>query len=180
MLQQTLIKFVLLVSLLLFSKVTLAECQEWLDVDIKKLHSNKTLSLCELTSDKPVLIINTASHCGFTGQFKGLQSLHERYSKMGLQLIGFPSNSFRQAASSEEKAASICYVNYGVTFPMTQTVKVTGDEAHPVFKYLASEAGSPSWNFNKFLVARDGTVTRFDSTTSPNDPELLRAIDSVL
>jgi glutathione peroxidase len=168
-------------TLLAASQVVSANCHSWLDFEIKKLHSKSTLDLCEITANKPVLIVNTASHCGFTSQFKGLQALHERFGSQGLQIVGFPSNSFRQAASSEEKAASICYVNYGVTFPMTQTVSVTGQDAHPIFKHLSDVAGSPNWNFNKFLISSDGTnVLRFGSSTSPEDSELVEAIKSAL
>lgn len=167
--------------LISISTITSADCAPWLNEKVGKLHSKDTLDLCALTKNRPVLIVNTASHCGFTPQFKALQALYQRYKDQGLQIIGFPSNSFRQAASTEEKAADICYVNYGVTFAMTETVEVRGANAHPVFKSLAKQQGEPNWNFNKYLVSKDGTVvSKFGSGTPPNAPALINKIDALL
>jgi glutathione peroxidase len=158
-----------------------AACPEVLGHTMRKLRSDGQINLCEQFSGKPLLIVNTASHCGFTPQLRGLESLHQRYRDRGLAVIGVPSNSFRQAARDEETAARICYVNYGVTFTMLAEVEVRGPRAHPLFKLLARQAGEPSWNFNKYLVDREGrTVSRFDSTIEPLSPELLDAIESKL
>jgi len=177
-------KVLSIISMLLLISISTpasANCAPWLDEKVGKLHSKKTLDLCALTKDRPVLIVNTASHCGFTPQFKQLQALYDRYKDQGLQIIGFPSNSFRQAASSEEKAADICYVNYGVKFAMTETVEVRGANAHPVFKSLAEQQGEPNWNFNKYLVSKDGkVVSKFGSGTNPNSAELTNKIDALL
>jgi glutathione peroxidase len=168
-------------AMLLTSSVSLAKCPEWLDHSLGKLHSQQTLDVCEVTGGKAVLIVNTASKCGFTPQFKGLQALYERYQSQGLVIVGFPSNSFRQAARDEEEAAEICYVNFGVTFPMTSTVSVRGEDAHPIFKHLADKSTAPNWNFNKYLVSSSGEVLgHFGSSTSPDSRELTQAIESAL
>jgi len=116
---------------------------------------------------KPLLIVNTASACGFTPQFTGLEKLHERYGSQGLVVLGFPCNQFgQQDPGSNDEIASFCQVNYGVTFPMLQKVDVNGPEAHPLYRWLTAEApgllGSKAikWNFTKFLVGKDGRVLK--------------------
>lgn len=155
-------------------------CAQWLDHDIGKLHSDEQLDLCALTANKAVLLVNTASHCGFTPQFTGLEALNQQYKDKGLVIIGFPSNDFFQEADSSEETANICYVDYGVTFPMTGEIKVKGGDAHPIFQHLGS-AGAPSWNFNKYLIGKDGAIIEhFPSNVEPDSAELLAAIDSAL
>ena len=161
--------------------VAAAGCPEYLDHDFRKLHSSDTVNLCDDFAGKPMLIVNTASHCGFTPQFEGLEALHRKYEARGLTVVGFPSNDFRQEAATEEKAAEVCYLNYGVTFTMTAPISVKGEEAHPLFKELARQSGAPKWNFNKFLVGPSGEVVRrFNSNTQPDSPELVHSIESLL
>ena len=125
---------------------------------------------------KPMLIVNTASACGFTPQFAGLQELHQRFGPRGLVVLGFPCNQFgHQDPGSNEEIASFCQVNYGVTFPMMQKVDVNGAEAHPLYRWLTAEApgllGSKAikWNFTKFLVGKDGRVLkRYPPQESPS------------
>ena len=158
-----------------------AACPDYLDQDMRKLHSKETVNLCAISSGKPVLIINTASHCGYTKQFKGLEALNQQYRDQGLQIIGFASNDFRQEAKDEEKAAEVCYVNYGVTFTMLAPSHVRGDEANPVFQELAKQSQAPSWNFNKYLLDGNGNVVEhFESSTGPDDAALTSAIESLL
>lgn len=165
----------------LASAQTLAACPAYLDHDMRKLHSKEQVNFCALQDGKPMLIINTASHCGYTSQFKGLEALHKQYRDRGLVVVGFASNDFRQEAKDEEKAAEVCYVNYGVTFTMIAPSGVRGDDANPVFAELANQKGKPSWNFNKYLVDSDGAVVaRFGSNTSPDDEALTAAIEQVL
>ena len=123
-----------------------------------------------------VLIVNTASECGYTPQFGKLQALNE--SRPELVVLGFPSNDFAgQEPRSNGEIAEFCEANFGVEFPMFAKVKVTGDEAHPLFKAL----GEPEWNFNKYLLGRDGRlVERWGAPTEPDDPALLSAIDAEL
>ena len=126
---------------------------------------------------KVLLIVNTASKCGFTPQYAGLQQLHETYHDKGLVVMGFPSNQFGQQEPGEhDEIAEFCETNYGVAFPMFEKIDVNGAEAHPLFKHLKAAApgllGSEAikWNFTKFLVAKDGTVfKRYAPQTSPED-----------
>lgn len=152
--------------------------------------SSKTLSGQPLNlSDyqgKVLLIVNTASKCGFTPQYEGLQELHENFGEKGLAVIGFPCNQFgAQEPGSAEDISGFCDLNYGVSFPMSQKVDVNGSNAHPLFKFLTSEAkgvlGTESikWNFTKFLVDRDGNVVnRYAPTTKPSD--LVKDIEKLL
>lgn len=126
--------------------------------------------------DKVVLLVNTASKCGFTPQYRGLQELYEAYHSQGLEVIGFPCNQFMgQEPGSDEEIQEFCQLNYGVSFPITQKVDVNGSNAHPVFQFLTKEArgilgGAIKWNFTKFLVDRNGNVVkRFAPTTKPED-----------
>ena len=121
-----------------------------------------------------VLVVNTASKCGFTPQFEGLQELHEKYGEQGLSVLGFPCDQFaNQEYADDEKIGEFCQKNYGVTFPMFAKIDVNGKNAHPLFRWLRKEkAGTVGdkirWNFTKFLIARDGTVlARYGSTTTP-------------
>ncbi len=156
-------------------------CPNWLNETFRKLHSTEQINLCNAFAGKPLLLVNTASHCGFTHQFSGLEALHKRYKDKGLTVVGFASDDFRQAAESEEKAASICYLNYGVSFTMMSPISVTGDKAHPLFKELAKQTQAPSWNFTKFVISSDGkSITHFDTSTEPSSPKLQAAIEAVL
>ena len=171
----------LLLTGLLASAQSFADCPQYLDHDMRKLHSHDKVNFCELQDGKPMLIINTASHCGYTKQFKGLEALHRTYQEKGLVVVGFASNDFQQEAKDEEKAAEVCYVNYGVTFTMIAPSHVRGDEANPVFAELATQSDKPSWNFNKYLIDSSGRVVQhFGSNTSPDDKGLTAAIESVL
>jgi glutathione peroxidase len=123
---------------------------------------------------RPMLLVNTASKCGFTPQYDGLQALHETYGPQGLVLIGFPCDQFANQEPGDDAAIEeFCRINFGVTFPLTTKVDVNGSGTHPVFAFLKERTGgllgsSVKWNFTKFLVAGDGqTVTRFSSRTEP-------------
>src|SRR5690606_18941784 len=124
-----------------------------------------------------MMIVNTASKCGFTNQFTELEELYDKYKEEGFVVLGFPSDQFKQELSSGEEAAEFCRLDYGVTFPMHEMVKVNGSEAHPLFKHLSSEAKgllgqSVKWNFTKFLVDRDGNVIkRYAPQDSPTKAE---------
>lgn len=149
--------------------------------------SGETVTL-EKYEGKTLLIVNTASKCGFTGQYDGLQKLYETYKSRGLVVLGFPSNDFmKQEPGSNEEIASFCKINYGVTFPMFGKISVKGDDQHPLYTYLTSKETNPefggkiSWNFNKFLISTDGKViNRFGSRTKPDDKKLISALEGAL
>ena len=145
------------------------------EIDVKKIDGNH-VPMSEYKG-KVLLIVNTASKCGFTPQFKGLETLYEENKDKGLEILGFPCNQFgRQEPGSESEIAEFCLLNYGVSFPMFAKIDVNGDGADPLFKYLKKSQkgilGSEKikWNFTKFLVNRDGNViARFAPTVKPKD-----------
>ena len=158
-----------------------AACPAFLNHEFRKLRSNGTVNICRDFAGKPLLIVNTASHCGYTPQFKGLQALHERYKNKGLVVVGFPSDDFQQEAKDEAETAEVCYANYGVTFTMLSPSAVTGRQANPVFAELARQQRQPAWNFTKYLVTPAGKVTaHFDSSVTPESPQLNQAIAALL
>lgn len=165
-----------LLSLSLVSPLSQADsdtpCPEFLDMEVRQLHSSKTHNLCDFyRQDAPLLIVNTASNCGFTGQFADLEALHQKYHQRGLVVLGFPSNSFRQEEAEEADTARVCFENFGVTFPMFEHLDVVGENAHPLFQYLAQQSQAPRWNFNKYLLLGD-KVQHFGSGMKPLDSEL--------
>jgi glutathione peroxidase len=135
-----------------------------------------------------VLAVNTASKCGFTPQYAGLQALHDRYSKRGFTVLGFPTNQFfRQEPGTAEEIQKFCSNNYGVTFPLFAKLDVKGSNQHPLYSILteipddSGKSGNVGWNFEKFLVGRDGRVVRrFRSKVVPEDPKLVEAIEALL
>lgn len=139
-----------------------------------------------LYQGKVLLIVNTASKCGFTPQYAGLEQLHKEYKDRGLVVLGFPCNQFMyQEPGSMEQIEQFCQINFGVTFPLMNKIDVNGKNADPLYVYLREKTPGPrggtnvKWNFTKFLVAPDGeTVTRFDSAVEPKD--LKSAIESLL
>lgn len=150
-----------------------AACPDFLNHDFKKLHSSETVNLCDSYNGKPMVIVNTASHCGFTPQFKALEALSKKYKDKGLQVVGFASDDFNQEAKNEEEAATICYENFGVTFTMLAPTSVKGEKANPVFTYLGGKTQAPGWNFNKYLVSADGNkVIHYGSKVTPTESKL--------
>ena len=156
-------------------------CPAFLNHDFRKLRASGSVNICKDFAGKPLLIVNTASHCGYTPQFKGLQALHEKYKAQGLVVVGFPSDDFQQEAKDEAETAEVCFLNYGVTFTMLSPTVVTGRNANPVFAELARQQRQPGWNFNKYLVTPQGKVTAyFDSNATPDSPQLNQAIGALL
>lgn len=168
-------------ALLASFSVTAASCPDWLNVNKRRLHDKEMVNLCDLTAGKPVLIVNTASNCGYTPQFKQLESLHKQYADQGLVVIGFPSDDFFQEEDDESKTAEVCYRNYGVSFTMLSPISVRGSSADPIFKELARQGGSPKWNFYKYLVNPAGQVVDYWApTTKPDDVKIVSEIEQLM
>ena len=132
-----------------------------------------------------ILIVNTASKCGFTPQYAGLEKLYTTFKDRGLVIIGVPSNDFgQQEPGNSDSIADFCHINYGVSFPMTQKEVVVGPNAHPFYRFAKHELGfiaAPKWNFHKYLINRNGEIVNyFFSTTSPQSKRLIKAIESCL
>ena len=146
-----------------------------------------TLQLNEYAG-KVILIVNTASKCGFTYQYEGLEKLYETYKERGLVILGFPANNFlKQEPGTDEEIAAFCSINYGVTFPMFSKISVRGKDIHPLFQYLTSKETNPefggkiSWNFNKFLISKEGKIiNRFGSKDKPESEKIIEAIERTL
>ena len=158
--------------------------QNLYDFSFKALVGGKPMPLSNYKG-KVLLIVNTASQCGFTPQYEGLEKLYAAYKDKGLVIIGVPSNDFgTQEPGSSEEIAHFCKLNYGVSFPMASKEIVSGDDAHPFYKYAKKKLGfgtAPKWNFHKYLVNRKGVlIDYFNSTTSPDSSRVKSAIESAL
>lgn len=165
----------------LSSTAMAAECPALLQGELPKLRAKENINLCERFAGKPMLVVNTASFCGFASQFKGLEALNQRFTGQGLEVLGVPSNDFKQESKDGEETAKVCYVNYGVTFTMTEPQAVRGDDATHLFKVLAEQSSAPRWNFYKYVVDRKGNVVAsFSSMTTPDDPELIAAVEKAI
>ena len=160
-----------------------SDCPTLLDVDVRRLATEEVVNLCEAYRGKVILIVNTASKCGFTPQYEGLEALYRKYKDRGLVVLGFPSNDFlNQEPGSEQEIARFCRLTYSVEFPMFEKVSVKKGRAAPLFERLA-EAGAayPKWNFYKYLIDRDGRlVDYYSSITGPESGKLVRAIEQLL
>ena len=140
-----------------------------------------TVNLCEY-ANRPILVVNTASKCGYTPQFDKLEAMHKRYAKQGLVVLGFPSNDFNQELASNKEIANFCRLTYAIEFPMIEQGAVTGAKASPLFRALAATSGeAPQWNFHKYLIAPDGkTVYGFRSAVEPDAPEIMTRLRPML
>ena len=158
-----------------------AACPALLNHKFDRLQDEKPQSLCQYAG-KVVLVVNTASFCGFTSQYKGLEALHSKYKEQGLVVLGFPSNDFSQEPESNQKIADFCESTFGVKFPMFSKTSVTGAQAVPLFKQLSELTGTrPRWNFYKYVIARDGThAVAFNSMTGPQDKSFVAEVEKQL
>jgi glutathione peroxidase len=154
------------------------------DLELTMLDGSKS-SFAQF-ADKVVLVVNVASRCGLSPQYEALELMHKKYSDRGFTVLGLPSNQFLQELSKSEKIAEYCSTTWGVTFPMTEKVKVNGKNAHDLYKELTKTkdsvglAGPVAWNFEKFLVLPNGTVHRFRPPVKPDSPEIIALIEANL
>lgn len=154
-----------------------------LDVSYRPLAGKQQVNLEKRYHGQVLLVVNTASKCGYTPQYEGLEALHKQYAGKGFAVLGFPSNDFKgQEPGDEKQIQDFCTLTYGVKFPMFEKVHVIGAEATPLYQRLTAATGvAPGWNFHKYLVGRDGKViAQFASKVTPDDPQLKAAIDKAL
>jgi len=154
-----------------------------LDQNFRRLASTEEVNLCDAYSGKVVLVVNTASKCGNTPQYDGLEKLYDQYGEKGLVVLGFPSNDFMgQEPGTEENIEEFCRLTYGVEFPMFEKTSVKKDNADPFYAALAESAGTyPTWNFHKYLIGRNGVlISDFSPRTQPYDEKLVAAIEQAL
>lgn len=176
----------LLGSLLVAASLALpmmASAAGLLDVAYRPLAGKDPVNLAQRYHGRVLLVVNTASKCGFTPQYEGLEALQKSYSARGLSVLGFPSNDFKgQEPGDEKDIQEFCTLTYGVKFPMFEKVHVVGDQATPLYKGLTAATGvAPGWNFHKYLIGRDGAViAQFPSRVKPDDKELVAAIERAL
>ncbi len=158
-----------------------AACPALLQQDFLRLQDEKPQSLCQY-SGKVVVVVNTASFCGFTPQYQGLEALYAQYRERGLVVLGFPSNDFAQETGSNKEIADFCENTFGVKFPMFTKTSVRGKDANPLFRQLAAKTGTPPrWNFYKYVIARDGVgVVSFNSLVGPTSRQFVSEIEKQL
>ncbi len=169
--------------LLLASVAALASGTALLDVEYRRLAGTDKVNLAQEFKGDVLLVVNTASKCGYTSQYEGLEALHAKYSPRGFAVLGFPSNDFMgQEPGTEKEIKEFCALTYGVQFPMFEKVSVKGPAATPLYKALESGSGDePGWNFHKYLIDRQGKVVgSFDSKTKPDDARLVASIEKAL
>ena len=160
-----------------------AACPPALDFELRRLNSEERVNLCQTYLGKVVLIVNTASKCGFTPQYEGLELLYDKYKDRGLVVLGFPSNDFgSQEPGTEAQIQEFCRLTYSVRFPMFEKVRASREEASPLYRTLGELSGEfPSWNFHKYLLDRNGSlVESFPTRTPPLSAEITDAIEALL
>ena len=168
--------------LIVLSSGASASCPSFLNHSMRQLASTENIQFCEAYEGKALLIVNTASYCGYTSQFEGLEQIHREYEDRGLVVLGFSSDDFwGQEADEEATAAEVCFEKYNVSFPVMATSPVKGAAANPIFKGLGDAAGYPKWNFNKYVVSSSGDIVgHFPSSAKPDGEEIRSAIEAAL
>lgn len=172
-----------LACLLLLASTTAIAADTLLAHSYRPLAGKQAVDLQQRYGGDVLLIVNTASKCGYTPQFDALEGLHAKYKALGFAVLGFPSGDFKgQEFQDEKKIREFCTLTYGVKFPMFEKVRVVGDQATPLYRDLKAATGeAPEWNFHKYLVGRDGRVlASFASKTTPDDPAVVAAIEQAL
>jgi glutathione peroxidase len=163
------------------SSVYAMDCPTLLDHKFNRLQDDAPQNLCQY-SGKVTLVINTASYCGYTAQYDGLEKLYAKYKDKGFVVLGFPSNDFSQEPGNNKEIADFCYNTYGVKFPMFAKSSVRGKEMNPLFAALSKASGkSPGWNFHKYLIDKEGKLlANYGSSVSPDDKNLVATIEKAL
>ena len=165
-----------------FSSKPMSSDKNFHDFSIESI-SGESISLSEY-KNKVVLLVNTASQCGFTPQYAGLQKIYDKYKDDGFVVLGVPSNDFNQELSSDDDVKKFCEIRYGVNFPLTSIQKIKGESAHPLYKWISgntSVIGQPRWNFHKYLIGKEGQIINwFSSMTSPTSEGLLKQVEQAL
>lgn len=159
------------------------QCPATLDFTLRELDGDQNIQLCDAYKGKVVMIVNTASKCGFTPQFEGLEAMHDKYKDKGLAILGFPSNDFGgQDPGSEKEIAEFCRLTYSVKFPMFEKTHAAKANASPIYKVLGDMAGEyPRWNFHKYVLDTEGKlIGSFSSFTTPDSKKLVRLIEDNL
>ena len=175
-------KLFLMILSMIFSTKSMSSDKSFHDFNIESI-SGGDISLSDY-KNKVVLLVNTASQCGFTPQYAGLQKIYDRYKDDGFVVLGVPSDDFNQELSSDDDVKKFCEIRYGVNFPLTSIQKIKGDSAHPLYKWISgntSVIGQPRWNFHKYLISKEGQVLNwFSSMTSPTSDGLLKQVEQAL
>jgi glutathione peroxidase len=175
-------RYFLFALTLFFTAAVHADCPPLLDTALPTLSDDKPESICQYKG-KVLLVVNTASQCGYTPQYEGLEKLYEKYKGRGLVVLGFPSNDFGgQEPGSNKEIAKFCEANYGVSFPMFTKTSVTKSPVNPFYEKLMKATGArPGWNFHKYLVDRRGArALSFETGVEPDDPKLVKEIERLL
>jgi len=176
-------KILIALSLCFFSFSVMACESALLDHEFRRLAVREEVNLCDAYGGQVILVVNTASKCGNTPQYDGLEDLYSEYGDQGLVVLGFPSNDFMgQEPGTEEQIEEFCRLTYGVKFPMFEKTTVKGDDANAFYVALAESSGTyPTWNFHKYLVGRDGKlIAEYSPRTQPDDPRLVGDIQRAL
>ncbi len=157
-------------------------CPATLDFTLRQLNSDEQINLCASYKDKTVLVVNTASHCGFTPQFTGLEKIYQQYKTRGFVVLGMPSNDFgSQDPSSEKEIANVCNGEYNTTFPMFEKLHAAKASASPLYETLGELAGEyPAWNFHKYLIHRGDLIASFPSHVIPEDKRIISMLEDFL
>ena len=175
-------KLFLMILSMIFSTKSMSSDKSFHDFSIESI-SGGDISLADY-KNKVVLLVNTASQCGFTPQYAGLQKIYDRYKEDGFVVLGVPSDDFNQELSSDDDVKKFCEIRYGVNFPLTSIQNIKGDNAHPLYKWITgntSVIGQPRWNFHKYLISKDGKILNwFSSMTSPTSDGLLKQVEQAL
>ena len=172
----------MIIITMFFSTKSISSDKSFHDFSIESI-SGEDIVLADY-KDKVVLLVNTASQCGFTPQYAGLQKIYDRYKDDGFVVLGVPSDDFNQELSNDDDVKKFCEIRYGVNFPLTSIQKIKGESAHPLYKWISgntSVIGQPRWNFHKYLISKEGQIVNwFSSMTSPTSEGLLKQVEQAL